>query len=176
MNDSKEQLFDKEFLGKRTVMTCCPECGHISSSDYGYHCYCGCERVIFTPMKRSVYDGLRPAAKEAWRANTWIKYCEKVLSFDQRAYDAWLRKNGGRLRAAYREIVNESPDCVSGVTVWPGAKRAQQPAQQVVRQASAQAYTPRCPTCGPPNIGKARMYWGYGRGPTFCCHNCGYEW
>ena len=37
-------------------------------------------------------------------------------------------------------------------------------------------YTPRCPTCGSPDLSRAKIYFSFYPSKTYHCNNCGYEW
>ena len=61
------------------------------------------------------------------------------------------------------------------------------PREQAEIEAAKPKYTPRCPTCGSPDLEKIGTaskvldvaFWGFASGKvkkTFHCNNCGYEW
>lgn len=59
--------------------------------------------------------------------------------------------------------------------------------RKAAEEAAKPVYTPRCPTCGSPDLEKIGTaskvldvaFWGFASGKvkkTFHCNNCGYEW
>ena len=111
-----------------------------------------------------VYDGLRPAAREAGRANIRIRNCRKVSSFDQRHAKPGCAgtATGCAPPVGHRGPISGRghPDEVGGIAIWAGIRRAQRAAGPAVYKNVRQPHMPRCPACGPPDMEKAPMYWG----------------
>ena len=119
-------------------------------------------------------------AKEKCPACGFASICSTELIWSQ--FEEWLTaarnhpQNGDlqqKLQNVYAVIRNNycypSPHYSSEIAALREAKERSEWAQQ-------NPYTPRCPTCGSPNIVEEPHYLGWGNRTTFRCCNCNYKW
>ena len=129
-------------------ISCCPRCAQLFQSVRGDTC----------PT-----CGFRPAAITS---TTWDEYLQigEASYQSQAALDTLIRIRN-RIKNGY---ARSSP--------YYNAQYEQMQEDRESALAQQQAYVPRCPTCGSPDIVNEPHYLGWGNRTTFRCCNCNYKW
>ncbi len=133
----------------------------------------------------STFDDCAFCLRKLWLLKDWEE------TEDEEKED-WLKypmpaKDISKLDA---DIVNKNRDEATAYDAEVKAEiqeKLDEERRKAEEEAAKPVYTPRCPTCGSPDLEKIGTaskvldvaFWGFASGKvkkTFHCNNCGYEW
>lgn len=134
---------------KAGFVYCCPRCVGLFDGSVDKKCpFCGFDEPVQTECKWEDYE---PTINLAFENPAIIPY---VLNIHD---------------SARREFCLSSPHYSPEIDRLREAKERSEWAQQ-------NPYTPRCPTCGSPDLSRAKIYFSFYPSKIYHCNNCGYRW